>query len=176
MFYKIYLYLSLARILARRDHWCGKQPEYQENPRVQAGDRHTLSHTTNVDHGVRTRVAAVRSECIVHLATRISLKTITYVKLIRIFMQKLLQQANTDTYFSILCRGILKMFELRFEKDLLTWLWVIFFKTDIWISRYRKETPTTSRVLPISATNSPLLIWLRASSREIWLGDTSNLT
>ena len=40
-----------------------------ENPRVQAGDHHTLSHTTTVDQGDRTRVAAVTSECIVHYAT-----------------------------------------------------------------------------------------------------------
>lgn len=40
-----------------------------ENLHVQAGDHHTLSHTTTVYHGDRTRVAAVRSECIVHYAT-----------------------------------------------------------------------------------------------------------
>lgn len=40
-----------------------------ENPRVQAGDRRTLSLTTTVDHGVRTRVIAVRSECNEHYAT-----------------------------------------------------------------------------------------------------------
>ena len=34
-----------------------------ENPRVQAGDRYTLSHTTTVDQGDRTRVAAVKSVC-----------------------------------------------------------------------------------------------------------------
>lgn len=28
-----------------------------ENPRVQAGDHHALSHTTTVGHGDRTRVA-----------------------------------------------------------------------------------------------------------------------
>lgn len=33
-----------------------------ENPHVQAGDHHTLSHTTTVDQGDQTRVAAVRSE------------------------------------------------------------------------------------------------------------------
>lgn len=40
-----------------------------ENPSVQAGDHHTLSHTTSVDHGDRTRVAVVRSESIFHCAT-----------------------------------------------------------------------------------------------------------
>lgn len=55
MFYKIYFYLSLARMLARRDHWCGRQPEYQDNPRVQEGDRHTLSYTTNVKQGIEIR-------------------------------------------------------------------------------------------------------------------------
>lgn len=37
-----------------------------ENPRVQAGDHHTLSHTTTVDQGDQgdqTWVAEVRSEC-----------------------------------------------------------------------------------------------------------------
>lgn len=37
----------------------------RENTRVQASDR----HTGTVDHGVRTRIAAVKSECIVHNAT-----------------------------------------------------------------------------------------------------------
>ena len=41
-----------------------------ENPRVQVGDQHTLSHTTTADHGDRTRVAAVRSQCYNHCATR----------------------------------------------------------------------------------------------------------
>lgn len=40
-----------------------------ENPSVQAGNRHTLSHTITEDHGDRTRVAGVRSECYVHYAT-----------------------------------------------------------------------------------------------------------
>lgn len=30
-----------------------------ENPRVQAGDRHSLSHTTTVDYGNRKRGAVV---------------------------------------------------------------------------------------------------------------------
>lgn len=34
-----------------------------ENPPVQSGDHHTLSHTTTVDQGDQTLVAAVRSEC-----------------------------------------------------------------------------------------------------------------
>lgn len=34
-----------------------------ENPHVQAGDHHTLSHTATVDQGDQTLVAAVRSEC-----------------------------------------------------------------------------------------------------------------
>lgn len=33
-----------------------------ENPCVQVGDYHTLSHTTTFDRGDRTRVTAVRSE------------------------------------------------------------------------------------------------------------------
>lgn len=40
-----------------------------ENPYVQVGDRHTLSHTTTVGYGDQTQVAAVISECIVHCAT-----------------------------------------------------------------------------------------------------------
>lgn len=35
----------------------------EESPRVQAFDHHILSHTTTVDHGNRTRVAAVRTKC-----------------------------------------------------------------------------------------------------------------
>lgn len=40
-----------------------------ENPRVQAGDRHTLLHTITVDQEYQTRVAEVRSECIAHWET-----------------------------------------------------------------------------------------------------------
>lgn len=40
-----------------------------ENPRVQMGDRHTLSHNTIVDHADRIRVAAEITECIVYYAT-----------------------------------------------------------------------------------------------------------
>lgn len=40
-----------------------------ENPRVHAGDHHTLSHTTTVNCRDRTWVAAARSDCIVHCAT-----------------------------------------------------------------------------------------------------------
>lgn len=49
-----------------------------ENPHVQAGDRHTLTHTcttlthtctTTVGHRDWTHVAGVRSECIVHCAS-----------------------------------------------------------------------------------------------------------
>lgn len=40
-----------------------------ENPRVQVGDRHTLSHNTIVDHADRFRVAAEITECIVYYAT-----------------------------------------------------------------------------------------------------------
>lgn len=40
-----------------------------ENPRVQVGDRHTLSHNTIVDHADRFRVAAEIPECIVYYAT-----------------------------------------------------------------------------------------------------------
>lgn len=35
-----------------------------ENPHVQAGERHTLSHTITVDHGEQNLRAAVKSECI----------------------------------------------------------------------------------------------------------------
>ena len=42
------------------------------NPRVRVGDHHALSHTTTADHGDRTRVAAVRSQCYNHCATRTS--------------------------------------------------------------------------------------------------------
>lgn len=41
----------------------------EENPRVQEGDHHNLSHTASVDHGDRAHVAAVTSKCIVHYAT-----------------------------------------------------------------------------------------------------------
>ena len=44
-------------------------PASGENRRVQAGDRHTLSHATTVDHGDRTWVAAAKCECIVDYAT-----------------------------------------------------------------------------------------------------------
>lgn len=40
-----------------------------ENPRFQAGDRHTLSPTTTDDHRDRTRFVAMISGCIVHCAT-----------------------------------------------------------------------------------------------------------
>lgn len=32
-----------------------------KNPRAQAENHHTLSHTTTANHGVRTRVAAART-------------------------------------------------------------------------------------------------------------------
>lgn len=41
----------------------------KKNPRVKADDRHTLSHTTYVDLAGRNRVAAMRSDCIVHYTT-----------------------------------------------------------------------------------------------------------
>lgn len=37
-----------------------------EIPRVHEGDHHILSHPTTVDYVYRTRIAAVRGECIVH--------------------------------------------------------------------------------------------------------------
>lgn len=46
-----------------------KTGAHGENQRVQARNHHALSHTTTFDHGDRTRVAAVRSECIIHYAT-----------------------------------------------------------------------------------------------------------
>lgn len=52
----------------------GKETGAIENPRIQAGDHLTLSHTTTVDHGNRTRVAAVISECIAHCTTWIPQK------------------------------------------------------------------------------------------------------
>lgn len=60
-FYNLFQYLSFARMLARRGHWCGRKcwkgrPPY---PFI----------TTTVDHGDRTQVAAVISEFIVHQAT-----------------------------------------------------------------------------------------------------------
>lgn len=62
--------LALARMLARRGHWCGRKPECPiKNPCVQAGDHHILSHTTSVDHGNRSWVEAVMSECVVHCVT-----------------------------------------------------------------------------------------------------------
>lgn len=39
-----------------------------ENPHVQEGDSHNLSHTTTVNYGDQTWVTAVRSKCIIHYA------------------------------------------------------------------------------------------------------------
>lgn len=36
----------------------------EENARVQAGDHQSLSHTTTVDHGVRTGIAAVTTSAL----------------------------------------------------------------------------------------------------------------
>lgn len=47
----------------------GSRSARKKTPRVQAGDHLTLPHTATVDHGERTRVAGVISECSVHCAT-----------------------------------------------------------------------------------------------------------
>lgn len=53
----------------------------RENPPLKAGDHHTLSYTATVDHGDRTRVAAVKSECIKFIFKDVCLSfKLSYVK------------------------------------------------------------------------------------------------
>lgn len=48
------------------------------NPRVHAGDRHTLWHTTNVDHVDRTLVALVISDTLLRYASLMYVKLAVY--------------------------------------------------------------------------------------------------
>lgn len=61
-FDNLHLYLKLAQ-----GSLCGKRPKCPQK-RAQAGDHQSLFYTTTANHGKRTWVSAVKSECIVHYA------------------------------------------------------------------------------------------------------------
>lgn len=88
---------STTYIIDNISHWHGYKHEgvievgeswsAQRKPMCQAGNHHTVSHTTTVNHGDQTWVTSVRNKCIVHCATLnnpvkfLSLISIYYIKL-----------------------------------------------------------------------------------------------
>lgn len=53
--------------ISARESWMWEKDRVPvENSLVKEGDHFRLSHTTTVDHGDRTRIAAVISECLVY--------------------------------------------------------------------------------------------------------------